>query len=103
MAMSRSRARLNVTSSPPSRMLPEVGNSSPATIRKVVVLPQPEGPRRQKKSPSSTVKLVSFTATKEPNCVTRVSTRISAMAYSGNLVTKVNITTPIRVVMKEYV
>ena len=101
MAMSRSRARLKVTSSPSSWMLPEEGSSRPATIRSVVVLPQPDGPSRQKKSPFSTVKLVSRTAVKAPNRFTRLSTRISAMAHSGNLVTKVNMTTPIRVVTKE--
>ncbi len=49
-------ARLKVTSSPSSRMRPEVGSSSPAIMRSVVVLPQPEGPSRQKNSPSSTTK-----------------------------------------------
>ena len=39
-------ARLKVTSSPPSRMSPEVGSSRPAIMRSVVVLPQPEGPSR---------------------------------------------------------
>ena len=54
--MSRAEARLSVTSSPASRIRPEVGNSSPAIMRKVVVLPQPDGPSRQKNSPSSTTK-----------------------------------------------
>ena len=38
-------------------MRPEVGNSSPAIMRSVVVLPQPDGPSRQKNSPLSTVKV----------------------------------------------
>ena len=54
-AMSRCDARLNVTSSPPSRIRPDVGSSSPAIIRNVVVLPQPDGPSRQKNSPSGMV------------------------------------------------
>src|SRR5882672_9166015 len=45
-AMSRAEAGSAVTSSPSSRMRPEVGSSRPAIMRKVVVLPQPEGPRK---------------------------------------------------------
>ena len=41
-------------------MRPEVGSSSPAIMRSVVVLPQPDGPSRQKNSPSPTVKLESL-------------------------------------------
>src|SRR5260370_26559680 len=59
---------------------PEVGSSRPAIIRRVVVLPQPDGPRRQKNSPLATVKLESSTATKSPKALCRFSTRISAMA-----------------------
>ena len=44
-------ARLKVTSSPSSRMRPTVGSSSPAIMRSVVVLPQPDGPSRQKNAP----------------------------------------------------
>ena len=43
--MSRADAGSAVTSSPSSRMRPEVGSSSPAIIRSVVVLPQPDGPK----------------------------------------------------------
>src|SRR4029450_1755812 len=32
---------------PPTRIAPASGSRNPAIIRKVVVLPQPEGPRRQ--------------------------------------------------------
>src|SRR5260221_7921430 len=78
-AMSRCDARLNVTSSLPSRMRPDVGSSSPAIIRSVVVLPQPEGPSRQKKSPSGTENVESRTAANAPNDLCRFSTRISAM------------------------
>src|SRR5436309_5743342 len=79
-AMSRCDARLNVTSSPPNRMRPDVGSSRPAIIRSVVVLPQPEGPSRQKKSPSGTVNVESRTAVNPPNALCRLSTRISAIA-----------------------
>src|SRR5947209_878181 len=80
--MSRCAARLNDTSSPSSRMRPEVGNSSPAIIRSVVVLPQPEGPSRQKNSPSSTMKLEFCTATNSPNALCRFSISMHAIASS---------------------
>src|SRR5215470_13443521 len=41
-----------VTSWPCSRIAPRVGSSKPAIIRMVVVLPQPDGPSREKNSPS---------------------------------------------------
>src|SRR5258707_1125369 len=78
--MSRSAARFTVISSPPRRMRPEDGSSRPAIMRKVVVLPQPEGPSRQKNSPFPMVKVESLTATKSPKALCRFSTRISAMA-----------------------
>src|SRR5260370_35761363 len=84
-AMSRCEACLKVTSSPPSRMRPEVGNSRPAIIRSVVVLPQPEGPSRQKKSPSRTVKEESRKAENSANALCRFSTRISPMALLREL------------------
>src|SRR5204863_5508811 len=83
--MSRREACLNVTSSPPSRMRPDVGNSRPAIIRSVVVLPQPDGPSRQKKSPSGMVKVDSRTAAKSPNALCSLSTWISAIALLREL------------------
>ena len=62
---------------------PLVGSSNPAIMRSVVVLPQPEGPSRQKNSPSRTVKVESCTATKSANALCRFSTRIWAMTTSG--------------------
>src|SRR5258706_13039406 len=79
-AMSRCEARWNVTSSPSSRMRPSDGNSSPAIMRSVVVLPQPDGPSMTKKMPLSTVNDESLTAVNPPNCLRRFSTRICAMA-----------------------
>ena len=79
-AMSRCDARLKVTSSSPRWMVPEVGNSNPAIMRSVVVLPHPDGPSRQKNSPLRTVNVESFTATKSANALCRFWTRISAMA-----------------------
>ena len=42
----RSAARSVVTSRPAMRIRPALGGSSPAIMRSVVVLPQPEGPSR---------------------------------------------------------
>src|SRR5262245_25123615 len=78
--MSRAEAGNAVTSSRSSRMRPEVGSSSPAIIRKVVVLPQPDGPRMTKNEPCSTVKFTPFTALNVPNDLATNSALISAMA-----------------------
>src|SRR5205085_10605153 len=83
--MSRREACLKVTSSPPNRIRPEVGSSRPAIIRSVVVLPQPEGPSRQKKSPSGMVKVDSRTAANSPNALCSLSTWISAIALLREL------------------
>src|SRR4249920_3975497 len=83
--MSRCAARRKVTSSPSSRIRPAVGSSSPAIILSVVVLPQPEGPSRQKKSPSRTVKVESRTAVNPAKALCRCSTRISAIALLREL------------------
>src|SRR5712692_2485854 len=80
--MSRSAARRIETSCPPSRMRPSVGSSRPAIIRRVVVLPQPDGPSITKKAPSSIAKLESLTATKSPKALRRFSMRISAIAVA---------------------
>src|SRR5271169_3832742 len=52
MAMSRSIGGRSFTIVSPIRISPEVMDSSPATIRSVVVLPQPEGPTRTTNSRS---------------------------------------------------
>src|SRR6476659_7543170 len=83
--MSRAEARFIVTSSPPSWMVPAVGSSSPAIIRSVVVLPQPEGPSRQRNSPSSTVKLAALTAWKSAKDLSSASTLICAIALFPDL------------------
>src|SRR6266851_4024861 len=45
---------------------PAVGEMKPASIRSMVVFPQPLGPRREKNSPSSTWRLTWLTASNEP-------------------------------------
>ena len=46
---------------------PVVGCSKPAIIRRVVVLPQPDGPRNETNSPRSAARLKSRTAATSPN------------------------------------
>src|SRR3990172_1608746 len=59
-----------------STIVPAVGTSKPAIIRSVVVLPQPDGPRKLTNSPFSAPRLKSSTATVAPKCFcTPVSTR----------------------------
>jgi hypothetical protein len=52
MAMSRSAGSTSFTIRPPMLMVPPVTLSSPATMRKVVDFPQPDGPSRIMNSPS---------------------------------------------------
>ena len=51
----------------PRLIRPLVFCSRPATIRRVVVLPQPDGPSSVTNSPSATRRSTSFTATNSPN------------------------------------
>src|SRR3954451_8622486 len=52
----------------PARVIvPEVGVSRPATIRSVVVLPQPDGPSSAMNDPRSTSRSRSETAWNDPN------------------------------------
>src|SRR6516164_8601323 len=60
--MSRSRGETPLTTSPPMAMAPAVGSSSPATIRRAVVFPQPDGPTRTMNSPSLMVQVSASTA-----------------------------------------
>ena len=57
---------MRVTSAPPIRIAPDVGSSSPAIMRSVVVLPQPEGPSSVTSLPAAIVKEMSFTAATSP-------------------------------------
>ncbi len=50
--MSRSLGATWFTTRPPMEIVPSVMSSSPATIRSVVDLPQPEGPTSTRNSPS---------------------------------------------------
>ena len=51
--------------------IPEVGDEIPVSMRIVVVLPAPLGPKNPKVSPAATEKLISLTAVASPNFLTR--------------------------------
>src|SRR5215207_7153323 len=71
----------------PSNLIwPDVGSTRPATMRSVVVLPHPEGPRRVTNSPSAMSALTLSTARVDPNCfVTSISwTRVIAFLTRGD-------------------
>src|ERR1700742_1912352 len=69
------------TTLPPILISPEVGCSSPATQRNVVVLPQPEGPSRTTISPAGTEKLTPSIAGRPiANCLRRpVTSRVAVI------------------------
>src|SRR5882757_3638058 len=72
------------TTRPAMLISPDVGCSSPATQRKVVVLPQPEGPSRTTISPAGTAKLTpSMAGRPNANCLRRSIT--SSVAVMGLL------------------
>ena len=66
MLTSRSAGERAVTSAPPIRMRPAFACSSPAISRKVVVLPQPDGPSSVTSVPAAISKLTSSTAVTAP-------------------------------------
>src|SRR5207247_11272386 len=63
------------------RIVPEVGSSSPAIIRSSVVLPQPDGPRRTRNSPSWAARSTPSTARTSPKCL--LTARVSTVARSN--------------------
>src|ERR1700704_1689323 len=67
---------------------PDVGCSSPATQRSVVVLPQPEGPSRTTISPAGTAKLTPSIAGRPiANCLRRsVTSSVAVMNKSASCV-----------------
>jgi hypothetical protein len=66
MLTPRSPGGFSVTSTPLIRMLHSVARSSPAIIRVVVVLPQPEEPRSVTRVPGMISRLTSSTAVTAP-------------------------------------
>ena len=62
MPVLRCQGGSRVTSLPPSVTWPALGSMKPATMRRVVVLPQPEGPSSTRNSPSAMPSETSRTA-----------------------------------------
>src|SRR5262245_3576401 len=80
MAMRRSRGVKSLTTLPPIRISPAVGVSRPAIMRRRVVFPEPEGPRKTRNSPSRVSRFTSLTAPSSPSLNTLVSLRVSTTA-----------------------
>ena len=70
------------TSLPLISTAPDVGVSRPAMRRRVVDLPQPEGPRRTRSVPSSQPKLILLKARKLPQLLEISLKKIADMFYS---------------------
>src|SRR5215472_11216060 len=79
MAMSRSIGGRLLTILSSIRIRPEVIDSSPATMRNVVVLPQPDGPTRTTNSLSRTSRLTSLTTWVSSNFLFRFRMTTCAM------------------------
>jgi hypothetical protein len=77
IAVPRSAGVRPTTSRPPIRISPPLGSSWPAIMRRIVVLPQPDGPRKQQYAPSGTFRLIASTATVSPK---RLCTPASSMS-----------------------
>src|SRR5476651_751817 len=99
MPMSRSRGGSRMpcagddTTRPAMLMVPAVGCSSPATQRKVVVLPQPEGPSSTTISPAGTLKLTPSTAGRPiANCLRRSLTLRAAVMILLSRLTSLPVT-----------
>src|SRR5262245_8803067 len=82
MAMSRSIGGTSLTTVSSIRISPEVTASSPAIMRRVVVLPQPEGPTKTTNSRSWICRSTSFTACVVSNFLLSLRTMTSAMTLS---------------------
>src|SRR6266581_7589563 len=83
MAMSRADSLILSIGRPSSRIRPSVTVSRPLIIRRIVDLPQPEGPTRTTSSPSATVRLIFRTATRPDGYVLLTPSRRSSA--TGNL------------------
>ncbi len=66
-----------VMSRSPSRIRPPVGSSKPPIMRRVVVLPQPDGPRSEKNSPARISSDTPSTAATSPKVLRRSTSRTS--------------------------
>ena len=80
MPKSRAAGGSRDTSRPPISMVPSFCGSRPAMARSSVVLPQPEGPRKQTSSPLAMSSETSFSAVKLPKRLTRPRMRMDGLA-----------------------
>src|SRR5262247_1954404 len=72
----------SLTTVSPISTWPELIDSRPATMRRVVVLPQPEGPTRTTNSLSRISRFTSFTACTPSNILFKLWSRTRAIASS---------------------
>ena len=86
MLTSRLCGGVLVTSSPPTRTVPEVGSLKPAIIRSVVVLPHPDGPSREKNSPLAMSRSRSSTTVEPPKILVRPRSETDGVVPVGVLV-----------------
>src|SRR5579884_1511246 len=82
MPIGRLLAARCVISSLSSRIVPSLGVSKPAIMRRMVVLPQPLGPSSVRNSPCSTVRWMWSTAVTRPKYLVRSSSSRKAITYS---------------------
>src|SRR3712207_8419578 len=82
MAMLRSRGARRLTVSSPKRMTPLSTLSRPATMRRSVVLPQPDGPSRVTNCRLGKRRLTSFSTWTEPKDLL-IPSRSTSMAGSA--------------------
>src|SRR5919199_2027485 len=78
--MSRSRGATLLTTRSPMRISPLVIDSSPASIRSAVVLPEPDGPTSTMNSPSATSSERPRTASTRPKRLSTFTYRTAAIA-----------------------
>src|SRR3954451_2655029 len=83
MARPRSLGSAHVTFFPPTQTSPPLKSSRPAIAFSSVDLPQPDGPRRTRNSPSSIVRFRSSNATTLPKATER--RRVSILALISAL------------------
>src|SRR5262245_17394508 len=76
---------MKFTSRPPITISPESASSRPATARRIVLLPHPDGPSRTRNSPSAMRSDTSLTASTLPNRLTRCLIRMSATPLPPSL------------------
>src|SRR3954454_11149378 len=69
---------MKLTSRPPITISPESASSRPATARRIVLFPHPDGPSRTRNSPSAMRRETSLTASTFPYRLTRCLIRMSA-------------------------